>query len=163
MLATVSGRVPLIVELKAGSRWQMLCEKTYKLLSDYEGPYCVESFHPSVVRWFYRHAPKVMRGQLSEAYCFSLKHIGRVRAFVLSRLFTNAFTRPQFVAYRIGPKCVSARICEMLGAIKVAWTVQDSKMHAEWTARSDMVIFEHYRPQNVFCRNDDGNVVCPKY
>lgn len=146
LLKTVAARVPLIVELKAGGDWRSLCEKAYALLDAYDGLYCVESFHPSLVRWFCVHAPKVLRGQLSEAYRYSRRHVGGLAAFVMSRLLTNIWTRPHFIAYRIGPKCLSARLSEALGAIKVSWTNREKNEHARLAAKNDMVIFEYYRP-----------------
>lgn len=146
VLKVVGAKVPLIVELKAGGEWRSLCEKASAMLAAYDGPYCVESFHPSLVRWFCANAPKVLRGQLSEAYRYSRRHVGGAAAFVMSRLLTNVWTRPHFIAYRIGPKCLSARFAEALGAIKVSWTAREPKEHASLAAKSDMVIFEHYRP-----------------
>lgn len=146
VLQIVAAKVPLIVELKAGGEWRALCEKACAMLAAYDGPYCVESFHPSLVRWFCANAPDVLRGQLSEAYRYSSRHVGGAAAFVMSRLLTNVWTRPHFIAYRIGPKCLSARFAEALGAIKVCWTSREPREHAGLAAKNDMVIFEHYRP-----------------
>lgn len=147
VLAVIGGRVPLIVELKAGGERTRLCEKTRAMLAVYDGPYCVESFHPAIVRWFYVHAPEVLRGQLSEAWRFSRRFLPGVTAFAMSRLLCNILTRPQFIAYRIGPKCLSVRACEALGAMRVAWTARGEGAHARLMEQNDAVIFEHYRPE----------------
>ena len=89
MLRIFDGRQPLIVELKYGPDWALVCEGTRALLDAYPGPACVESFHPAMVRWFKKHDPKRLRGQLSEAACFSKKTLPGYLAFAMSRLLSK--------------------------------------------------------------------------
>ncbi len=150
VLGTIGGKIPMIVELKSGGDWKALCPKTLEQLQAYKGDYCVESFHPLLVRWFYLNAPQILRGQLSEAARFSRKGLPLYQAIMMSRLFTNILTHPQFIAYRVGPKCLSVRICEWLGAMRVAWTARPTDDHAKLTRHNDAIIFEHYRPETHF-------------
>jgi len=150
VLNTIDGRIPMIVELKSGGDWKTLCPKTLELLTTYKGDYCVESFHPLLVRWFYLHAPQILRGQLSEAARFSRKGLPLYQAIMMSRLFTNILTHPQFIAYRVGPKCLSVRLSECLGSMRVAWTARPTDDHAKLTRSNDAIIFEHYRPDTHF-------------
>lgn len=147
VLQLFNGRQPLIVELKYGPDWVLLCEATRQLLDEYRGPACVESFHPSMVRWFRRNDPARLRGQLSEAACFSRKHLSLPLAFMMSRLLTNCLTRPQFIAYRVGPKPFSVRASEDLGAMKVLWTAREIEQHDRRMGENDAVIFEGYEPE----------------
>ena len=146
VLRVFDGRQPLIVELKYGPDADLLCEATRRMLDEYKGPACVESFHPAMVRWFWKHDPRRLRGQLSEAVCFSRKHLALPLSFMMSRLFTNCLTRPQFIAYRVGPKPLSVRAAEGMGAMKVLWTAREPEKHAERMAENHAVIFEGYRP-----------------
>ncbi len=146
VLQVFDGKQPLIVELKYGPDWALVCEATRKMLDEYRGPACVESFHPAMVRYFRKHDPKRLRGQLSEAARFSRQHIPWYLAFMMSRLLTNFLTRPQFVAYRVGPKCISVRVSEAMGAMKVLWTAREMEMHAKRMDENHAVIFEGYRP-----------------
>lgn len=150
VLTMIDGKIPMIVELKSGGDWKTLCEKTRVLLAQYKGDYCVESFHPLLVRWFYQHAPQILRGQLSEAYRYSKRYVPWYQSLMMSRLLTNILTHPQFIAYRVGPKCLSARICEAMGVMRVAWTARPTDDHAKLARRSDAIIFEHYRPEPRF-------------
>ena len=99
-----------------------------------------------MVRWFWKHDPKRLRGQLSEAARFSRKHVKWHLSFMMSRLLTNCLTRPQFVAYRVGPKCLSVRASEAMGAMKVLWTAREPALHHKRMAENHAVIFEGYRP-----------------
>lgn len=150
VLNVLDGKIPVIVELKSGGDWKRLCELTWGLLKDYRGDYCVESFHPLLVRWFYKNAPQILRGQLSEAYRYSKDSMPKYQSVMMSRLLTNVLTHPQFVAYRIGPKCLSVRVCEAFGAMKVAWTARETDDHAKLTKINDSIIFEHYRPDTHY-------------
>ena len=147
VLRVFDGRQPLIVELKYGPDWVQLCRATRQMLNEYQGPACVESFHPAMVLWFRRHDPKRLRGQLSEAMEFSRKHLSPPLAFAMSRLLTNCLTRPHFIAYRVGPKPLFVRAAEGLGAMKVLWTAREPERHKQRMKENHAVIFEGYRPE----------------
>ena len=65
VLNLVAGRTPLIVEYKLDRPLTKVCELGDQLLSQYQGVYCIESFHPFALMWYKKHRPEVMRGQLS--------------------------------------------------------------------------------------------------
>ena len=143
VLALVNGRTPLIVELKNGYRNNELCEKTWDLLRKYPGAYYIESFNPLIVAWFRFHAPTVLRGQLSqlpEEYIRGGRKIAE--ALVLGNTLLNVAGRPQFIAYRIGPKPLAVRFVEALGAMPFGWTSHSRDSEAG----RDAVIFEYYTP-----------------
>ena len=147
VLELIAGKTPVVLELKRGRQNRALCEKTRAALRGYSGAVCIESFDPRIVRWWRRHAPEFLRGQLScPAKQFS--GIGRTSAFVLSRLLTNFLCRPQFIAYGVdgGHKPLTVRLCEALGAMKFCWTSHDPVHETD----NDTVIFEFYRPKTRF-------------
>ena len=147
VLEVFGGRGPLIVELKTGPRNRELCEKTLALLETYRGDVCIESFDPRIVAWFRRHAPRLLRGQLAapmEEYTKDGR--GKAQAFLLSRCLLNILSRPQFIAYKIGPRPLIVRLSELLGALKFGWTSHGQ----ENEAGRDGVIFEFYRPRLRF-------------
>ena len=140
------GAGPLIVELKYAPNWKPLSEKTRQMLAAYSGPACIESFHPSIVRYFRQEDPERVRGQLAQAARAYGSSTPKLYAFAVSRVLTNVATRPDFIAYGLGPKPVSARLCGWLGAMKVCWTARGAENHARRMKENDAVIFEHYRP-----------------
>ncbi len=146
VLEVYSGRGPLIVEIKNGSRNRELCEKTYAILSDYPGEVCVESFNPRILRWFRFHAKDIVRGQLATTMSDYDGAVSRPTAFMLSHCLLNFISRPQFIAYRVGYRPLSVRLSEAMGAMRFGWT-----SHNERTERGrDGVIFEFYRPQRIY-------------
>ena len=54
-LAMVAGKVPLIVELKVEWMDISLCPVVQRLLSEYKGVYCIESFNPLALLWYRRN------------------------------------------------------------------------------------------------------------
>ena len=143
VLALVGGRTPMIVELKSCRRNRELCEKTLALLRGYDAEYCVESFDPRIVAWFRKNAPDLLRGQLAQPCgMYRREEVGPLR-FLLGNTLLNFLGRPQFIAYRIGPRPLPVRLAELMGAMRVGWT-----SHGEENEQGrDTVIFEFYRPR----------------
>ena len=67
-------------------------------------------------------------------------------ALVLGNTLLNVAARPQFIAYRIGPKPACVRFAEALGAMPVGWTSHSRDSEAG----RDAVIFEYYTPDVRF-------------
>ena len=147
VLGTVGGETPIVLELKRGHNNRELCARTYDMLQVYRGAVCIESFDPRIVRWWRKNAPEYLRGQLS---CTPDKFGGstsKLQAFLLGHLLTNFLARPNFVAYGIAPKKpLTVRICEAMGAMRVAWTSHEPSAEK----KNDTVIFEFYRPQKQY-------------
>ncbi|TVR06529.1 MAG: glycerophosphodiester phosphodiesterase [Spirochaetaceae bacterium] len=150
VLALVGGRVPLIVELKDGPRNDVLCTETARLLDRYIGPYCIESFHPGIVRWFRRNRSGVVRGQLSAGSSTFDKQRAPVR-FLLVQLLTNVATRPHFVAFRHqdGVGRLRLRLVRLLGGALVGWTVKETDDRERCLRFFDVLIFEFWRPGEI--------------
>ncbi|MBO7402603.1 MAG: glycerophosphodiester phosphodiesterase [Lachnospiraceae bacterium] len=146
VLACVNGRTPLIVELKDGPRNDELCAKALAMLREYKGEFCIESFQPYIVGWFRKNAPDIFRGQLS-SYAKDLNG-GKVTpaTWALANMLVNVISRPQFMAYNVVCKSPLAKLCKLLGAVTVVWTVRPTNDIAKITKENDCVIFEFYEP-----------------
>lgn len=143
VLQLVNGRVPLLIELKMGPANQQLCEKAMQLLTPYQGPYCIESFDPRIVRWFKKNHKQVLRGQLAA----SPKALGNgISGFLVGTLLCNFLGRPHFIAYGKGPTPLTVPIVQS-GAMRVVWTVRDTDNHETFENENDAVIFEFYTPK----------------
>ena len=145
-LATVSGRGPVIVELKRGTRNRELCERTLELISCYSGPILIESFDPKILAWFRKYAPEITRGQLVCSQEKLSREAPRLAAFALANGLTNFLSRPHFIAHSVDKKSPLIRLAEKLGAMRVAWTATDDR-HED---KNDAVIFKGYRPRTKY-------------
>lgn len=147
VLKEVGGREPMIVELKTGPRNAELCKKTLDLLREYKGVFCIESFDPTIVAWFRKNAPDILRGQLAQPVKrYAESNTKKPLAFLLGNTLLNVIARPQFIAYRVGDKPFTVKICEAFGAMKVCWTSHSSENEKKY----DTVIFEYYQPETRF-------------
>lgn len=143
VLRVVDGKVPLIVEYKMDRVDTKVCELGNAILENYNGVYCMESFHPFAVKWYREHRPDVIRGQLSQD--FSKTDYKGIQYFMMTHLLLNFLTRPDFIAYNHKDKDIfSRRLCAQLGALSVAWTIKNRKQYEEAKPYFDLVIFDSF-------------------
>lgn len=146
VLALIDGRVPLVAEMKGESLSTDVCAKAAELLDRYTGEYCIESFNPMHLRWFKKHRPQVVRGQLSTA--FGKKRDGKRNFlhFFLRHLLLNFLSRPHFISYEHIYYGVSVRLCRLFGAVTACWTPQSGEECDQAKPHYDFFIFEGFEP-----------------
>ncbi len=125
VLETVRGRVPLLIELKGETTDTALAKKAAKILKNYCGYYCIESFNPALLREIKR--------QLPDAFC-GLLYTNVVRDkrkhdplhIIIATMSLNWFCRPQFIAFNEADRDalpVKAATC-LYRVPKFVWTVR---------------------------------------
>ena len=147
-LDTVNGRVPLLIEIKTDKRITLLCELVNERLSRYSGPWMMESFDPRAVRWFRRHRPDVLRGQLT----FGLVKPSRIPKVPLTRLLAsqigNVLGRPDFIAAEaVTDHSLPLRLLRLFPAHRIAWTVRSQEQMDALSGRYENQIFEGFVPE----------------
>lgn len=148
-LKLVDGRVPLIVEYKIPGTRTEVCSVADKLLQEYKGTYCIESFNPLGVLWYKQNRKEVMRGQLSENFLKSgEKEYPVMLYFILHHLLFNFLTKPDFIAYdHHDYKDLSRRLCRYLyGSLAVAWTIRSKEELQARKGDFDLFIFDSFVP-----------------
>jgi glycerophosphoryl diester phosphodiesterase len=147
VLKMVNGRVPLIIEYKVERNANRLCRICDRLLSNYKGLYCIQSFHPLAVRWYKMHRPRVVRGQLSEDFT---KQKLNIPYFLISHLIGNCYASPDFISYNCLHKNeLSRNICrKFYKSLSVAWTVRSQEELDRISRSFDLFIFEDFIPAN---------------
>jgi glycerophosphoryl diester phosphodiesterase len=148
VLTLVSGKVPLIVEIKSCKNWRNLCLSVSHILTEYTGLFCIESFDPRIVKWFRMNRHNVIRGQLSCHLSAKKHNLSCMSAFAISHLLTNFMTRPNFIAYgHHDSNNLSFRICrKLLRANTAAWTIKSKKEMETAKDLYDIFIFESFTP-----------------
>lgn len=147
-LKRVDGQVPLIIEIKIHEKASKVCAVTDKLIQEYKGVYCIESFHPLAVTWYKKHRPEVIRGQLSSSFNTPEKR-ETFGMFIMHYLLTNFISRPDFIAYDHHHKGnISRFLCRHLyKVLSVAWTIRSQKELDAAKADFDLFIFEGFIPE----------------
>ncbi len=149
VLTMFAGKAPLIVELKtAGGNAAKLCEATFKLLDNYKGLYCVESFDPRCLLWLKKNRPNVCRGQLAQNFLKKTSGMGKIVDFVLTFMFANFLTRPDFIAYKFSDrKNISNVLCRKLWKLQGAsWTIRTKADYHIALGEGLIPIFEKFEP-----------------
>ena len=148
VLDLVDGRVPLLLEIKNDGDGPHTAEVVQQLLDAYNGPYCVESFSPLILRYYKKKRPSVIRGQLAADFWHDPQYRKHLYCLI-GLLFFNFLARPDFIAYRkSGGHIFPLRFCRFFGSATAAWTIL-SPAEAE-KARSDgfdTIIFEGFLPE----------------
>ena len=150
VLKLVNGRVPLIIEIKSEDYKNVdrLCRNVVFWLDAYEGPACIESFNPAVVRWFKKNRPETLRGQLAERFDGPGKPSGPA-AFLFSSCCFNFLTKPDFIAYNVAHRFLFRfRILrDLFHCCCAAWTVKSEETLRDAASSFDIFIFDSFEPE----------------
>lgn len=141
----IAGRVPLLIEIKTNTLAQTapLCLAVRRVLEGYRGPVAVMGFNPEVSRWFWNHAPKMVRGLVMTEHRESR---GRAIRDAITRRLAVRRARPDFLAYdvRFLPSALPAAL-RARGLSVLSWTVRSEGDRATVAAHADRPIFERQR------------------
>ena len=150
VLELFDGKIPLIIELKAvGNNYGRLCRTVCEALASYTGLYCIESFDPRCIYWLKKHAPHIVRGQLTENF---LAQKGGPLPWLLKFFLThqcfNFLTLPDFVAYKFADRKRLSNILvrKLWGVQGVTWTLKNQTDHDTAIEEGWIPIFEDYTP-----------------
>lgn len=149
VLEVVQGRIPMIVEVKVEKgNADALAKAVYERMQRYSGPWCMESFSPSAVKWFRLNAPEVIRGQLA------FDHAGKgktaflfLRDIGISTMLQNLWSRPDFVAFEaksVKWHTLSIHLLRWMKPWFVAWTVRSQADMDALRGKWDLQIFEKF-------------------
>ena len=144
VLSLVGGQVPLLIELKIPKSSLGICEKTWEILKNYNGPYMVQSFNTLGIWWFRRHVPHVLRGQLSSN--LTADHLPEpwILTFVVKHLLGNVLGRPDFISYKLAdlPMFEVWVLKHILHLPVAVWTLRTPDALKKGKRHYDMQIFE---------------------
>ena len=144
VLPLFEGRGPLIVELKtARHNAAALAGAALACLDRFQVNYCIESFDPRPLLWLRLRRRSVLRGQLAKDFWRCPTGQNLWNRVALTNLFYNAFTRPDFVAYRFQDRdCLAVRLCRRFGTHLAYWTVRGPAQVARTEREGALPIFE---------------------
>ena len=149
VLELFAGKAPLIIELKEDGNSQALVDAAVKAMEGYEGPYCMESFHPMCVYHLKKRHPHIIRGQLTMDYSKETKStLPAVLKWILTNQAENFLTRPDFVSYRFSDRqTVSNRLARKFWGLQgVTWTLKTQEEFDAAVSEGWLPIFEGFKP-----------------
>jgi len=149
LLELYDGKAPLIVELKPmDGNHAALCETACRMLEDYKGVYCMESFDPRCVYWLKKNRPQIIRGQLAENFFKSDPNMSLSLRILLTHSLSHFLTMPDFTAYKFADrKNLSTFICRRLYGVQgVSWTIRSKTDYDTAVKEGWLPIFENFIP-----------------
>ena len=142
VLLQVSGKVPILIEVKPNSKYKELMKKLINLLEKYNGKYSIQSFDPRIVYWLKKNTPHISRGQISSKNIREVK--SRILKILLGKMVFNIITKPNFISYQylsINEKFYKKQ--KNKGREVIAWTLKNKEDYEKIRDNCDMVVFEN--------------------
>ena len=139
VLNFISGKVPLLIELKPYNKVPRLEKEIVKYLDKYQGYFAIQSFNPLSVYWFKKHRKNYIRGQLLTAnYSYNI-----FTNFLYKHIIFNKFTSPNFISYNIKglPNKKIEKIRENI--IILGWTIKNKEQLLKYRKYCDNFIVEN--------------------
>ncbi|MBP3648808.1 MAG: glycerophosphodiester phosphodiesterase [Clostridia bacterium] len=151
VLELVNGQVPMIVEVKHHGNVTENAKAACEALQSYQGPYCVESFHPLAMYYFRKNAPDVVRGQLAYGGAWKKEDNPLVFHFLLKNLLVNCLSRPHFVAYSVPDDHTLSMwlMKNLFHPLLAAWTIREQIILDDCEGTYDFPIFELFTPEDT--------------
>lgn len=149
VLDVIAGRVPMIVEVKYHHQVERIAAAALAALRQYDGPYCVESFHPLAMRYFRKNAPDIVRGELVWCGKWNRKEVNGIEHFCMKHLLPLCLSRPHFIACSV-PQDHTLGMWLMKKAfhpLLAAWTIRDQQTLGKAEKTYEMPIFELFIPR----------------
>lgn len=125
VLELINGKVPVIIELKCDAKREMLEKELIKIIRNYKGKYAVKSFDPFAIRYFKKHYPEAIRGQLASD--FKGDKMSTIKKLFFSKMLFNFMTKPDFISYNI--KALPNKKISKLRKNKLilGWTIKNNE------------------------------------
>ena len=145
-------KMPLIIELKTyNGNAAALTQAVCKVLDDYTGLYCLESFDPQVLVWLRQNRPDIIRGQLSMDFIKERGELTLPQAVIMTHLLHVFIVRPDFIAYRFKDrKKLGNQFCLRILRIQgVSWTLKKPGEVKQAEKEGLWPIFEKKVPDTV--------------
>jgi len=146
VLEAVDGKAPILAEIKPGSPMTRVGPVLRTLITGYGGALAVQSFDPRVLLWFKKHAPHVVRGQISGS--FEGEQRFPAQKLLLRSMLFNVLSRPDFLAFdvRAMPSASVSAWRTILGMPLLLWTIRTPEELVEARKYGANVIFEALDP-----------------
>lgn len=148
VLEVVDGRVPLLIEIKNTKTNAILCSALSWEMRNYKGEWCIESFDPRCVRWFKKHRPDVVRGQLIQNFFKDHSQLQLFFGIILTSMCTNILCQPDFIAHKFEDRNNLANLIarDFWNMKGFSWTITNEKAMKKAEKMGNAIIFEDFEP-----------------
>ena len=147
LLDQVSGKVPLLIELK--SHWNgdvNLAARALKVLEPYAGPYALMSFDPDIIAAVAELSSRTVRGMIADRAVHPYYNFLPVERRIGLRHFNHLMsTRPHFLSYNFRDlPFAPVQQFRAAGFPVITWTIRSREEESQALRYCDQVTFEGY-------------------
>lgn len=145
-LAFINGRVPVLIEIKNSGKVGELEQNVLKILSKYKGDFAIQSFNPYTLEFFKKHAPNILRGQISGSRRL-FKDLSYFRQRAMQKM-TIAYKNnlADFISYEADAlPCIYVKKFKRLPLL--CWAIGSQEEYLRIVKYCDNVIFENFEPR----------------
>ncbi|MCG8444584.1 MAG: glycerophosphodiester phosphodiesterase [Hyphomicrobiales bacterium] len=147
LLSLVSGRVPVLLELKPHADEDGITDAVISKVTGYAGPIAIMSFDPRILIRARKTAPHLPRGILGPVMR-PVPNLALRHRFALNHYLHIRRTAPHFVGHEQSrlPALAPLFIRWALGMPLLTWTVKDERTARRKGFWANQIIFEGFRP-----------------
>jgi len=146
VLKFVSGRVPLLIELKTTKRRSLAVKNVLGLVKDYQGDFAFCSFDPLILLELKKQAPQYLRG-LNMEYCINNEKYSLFTRVILHNAFLNFLIKPDYLSVDYNFKSTTYYFTRSLfKGFGMMWALPSQEKENKIRSQCETVIFEDYLP-----------------
>lgn len=146
VLDLVSGKVPLLVELKTTKRKEECVKAVVEVMKGYNGHYAYCSFDPLLLMYLKIFAKGILRG-LNMEYAMDKKELKWLTRVALQYGLLNDMGRPDYLSVNYMQVPFVYRLWHAFGAYGMKWAVPSQESEDSLRGSCETIIFEQYLPR----------------
>lgn len=121
VLNIVNGKVIINIEIKSNKNINLLVKKVIKLLDNYHGPFCIQSFDPRIIFLLRLYRPNFLRGLL-------INYPDKQKKHLMSLMISPLLLNPHFISCH-KKLLIESNYFKNKKIPKLIWTIQNK---TEW-------------------------------
>ena len=138
LLVEISGKIPLVIEIKKHKNIGILENKLVDLLENYKGKYLICSFEKNILFWFKKNKPNLKRGLIFESNPKKFEKYNKT-------LFLYKYYKSRADFISLDYKLLDSSIydfCVKNSLDLITWTIRNKENFEKVKEKVDAVIFE---------------------
>lgn len=140
LLDEVSGKIPLVIEIKRHKNIGLLENILFEILEEYKGKYFICSFEKDILYWFRNNKPKQKRGLIFASFPNEFKKYEKT-------VFIYKYFKSKADFISLENKLIDSSIydfCKKKDLEVIVWTIKDKKSFQNIDKKVSAVIFENF-------------------
>ena len=146
LIDMVDDKLPVILELKSGTRNEIMCRNTADIIKGSKKKnIAVCSFNGALLSFFKEREKDIFRGIVS-APAKDFIGLSPVQRWVTGNLANNINCRPNFMLYRNRPQSIFVKFAVTSGVLNGVWTIDNLEEAKRLEAEKELMVIRGFMP-----------------